>query len=510
MRGLSEYVKVALLGTQREPVPDLPPNSPVGHLLAQLEPATLEDKLLSLAGAITMYQHVGQLPDRLSPIPVEQNLPATDLPCCSLSAARHLAQILEGRYQDLLSEFLMALSKTGQRVPEEYLPNLLERGTKVSTLRPLILPVLGQTGRWLAAQNPAWAYAAPEVDSWTGMLNQWRTGSPTARQNLLRQVRHFNPERGRQLLESIWRAEADATRALLIKELEIGLSMADEPFLEVALDDRHLIVRRKAAELLAYLPESRLCQRMKVYLAPILTWTPDQAQQMTVTAPQHISPAMVRDGVGLPNFKDIARVRSAQIVDMLGAVPLSHWTETWQSSPEAILQATVTSRWPQTLLRGFTLAAERQRQAVWAETLLTHDQYGVSTVRLLASLPVERFECLVGQVSQRGELLHKDSLLFKVLSRRAQPWTEAIAHIWLKHLADYLQQDTASATPEATLRAKFRQFARQCPPQMSKVIGETLLPLTANGSAWHPPLQELLILLKFRQGMLAALKGNNK
>jgi hypothetical protein len=192
---------------------------------------------------------------------------------------------------------------------------------------------------------------------------------------------------------------------------------------------------------------------------------------------------------------------------MLGAVPLAHWLETWQASPEVILQATVTSRWPQTLLRGFALAAERQRQTAWAEALLTHDNYGVSTIRLVAGLPVERFERVVSQVSQQGGPLHKDSLLFKVLSRRAQPWSEAVAHVWLKHLAAYLRQDTASATPEATLRTKFRQFARQCPPHLGQVIGQTLLPLTANGSVWHGPLQELLILLKFRQGMLAAING---
>ena len=165
------------------------------------------------------------------------------------------------------------------------LPNFLERGVKSPLLRPFILPVLGELGRWLAAQNPAWAYASLEVNDWHRLNMLWKSDIKIDRHALLRQLRHTNPEIGRQLLESTWKSESPSSRTSLIKLMEVGLTFSDEPFLESVLDDRHLPVRRKAAEFLACLPESRLCQRMKVNTKSVLRWQPDAAHQIDVSFP---------------------------------------------------------------------------------------------------------------------------------------------------------------------------------------------------------------------------------
>ncbi len=76
-----------------------------------------------------------------------------------------------------------------------------------------------------------------------------------------------------------------------------GLSMADEPFLERALDDRDAQVRRRAAELLAGLPDSRLAARLTAAAGSILTLK-DGA--LNPVFPAAVNDALWRDGVTRP------------------------------------------------------------------------------------------------------------------------------------------------------------------------------------------------------------------
>ena len=503
MSELSNLVQVALLGTQRESLPDFAQDTPLVRFIDQLQGADSASDLLSMAGAITLYEQVGQLPQRIVSAPrVRQTIQET-LPGCHIRASRRLTTIFDTRHQDLLSEFLTALAQAKQRIPEEHLPNLLERGARVSNIRPLILPVLGETGRWLAAQNPSWVYASPNVEVWSGLIKQWRQGSSSIKQSLLHQLRHMNPERGRQLLESTWRAESSSNRSLFVKGLKIGLSMADEPFLEAALDDRSHTVRRRAAELLACLPPSRLGQRMIVNAAGLLKWTPTREHQITVYFPTEIKAQLVHDGVSLPKIKNLSRVRSTQMIDMVGAIPLSHWTDAWQVSADQIIRAALTSRWPRTLTRGFTLAAERQRNVEWALALLAHDDYSVNTIRLVTILPTDVFRSLMEKMTTLADPLVKDSLLIKILRKWPHPWNEDIAKIWLNHIGPYIAHHQKSSSPDPALRATFKQFARLCPPSLTDEVTQTLLSVTEENAAWRSLIQTFVSTLTFRREMLA-------
>lgn len=506
MSQLAQFVKVALLGTQRAAVPELAPESPLAGKLPIQPNADPESKLLDVAAAISLYEQVGQRVGQISAPPLAGAGPTDPWPACGPAPARRLAEIIDGRFQELLPEFLTALAQAQQRVPPQFLPNLLDRAAKLASLRPLLLPVLGQSGRWLAAQNPNWAYAAPEIDTWEGLTGHWREAGPAMRQTLLRQLRYLDPDRGRQLLESGWKTEAPASRALLIKTLEIGLTLADEPFLETALDDRSLVVRRKAAELLACLPTSRLCRRMTTNAGHLLRWDPAQPQPIAVDFPHQLNAQMLRDGVSLPQTKNLAQARSIQIVDMLGAVPLDHWTTKWDASPARIVASALDGRWPRTLIQGFTRAAERQNHSAWAETLLRQDNFTASTIRLVSVLAPAAFAGLVQEMSPQTARLDKDSILLKLFQKWPYPWSETTVEIWLAHLRRHIEQDSAAKTPEPTLRTTLRQFGKLCPPALVNPVAETLRPITTGGSVWASPVQEMVWLLKFRQAMLAEIK----
>src|SRR5262249_7482507 len=154
-----------------------------------------------------------------------------------------------------------------KRAPEELLPSLFELGRMRGELRETILPVLGARGRWLAAQNPGWEYAAGKSDE-----TVWETGSREQRLAFLAGLRKRGAAQARELLASTWAQESPKDRADFLAALENGLSLDDEAFLESALDDRRKEVRRAAADLLARLPESGLCQRMFERARPLLTF----------------------------------------------------------------------------------------------------------------------------------------------------------------------------------------------------------------------------------------------
>ena len=109
------------------------------------------------------------------------------------------------------------MAKPARSRPDILLPNLLDKGTKQVKFRQYILPILGERGRWLASQNKIWAWASPEIEGWSGLMDKWQAAVPAKRQALLRQLRFMQPDRGRQILEQTWKTNSDVVRNQIIK-----------------------------------------------------------------------------------------------------------------------------------------------------------------------------------------------------------------------------------------------------------------------------------------------------
>lgn len=503
---LDELARSALLGTQRVDAPRLSADeSPLGHFLTTLNPEQPEALLLNAAGALSIYEQIGRTPRRLVTAKSHPNRrpPATALDSCSSQAAASLSIMLSGNFLELLPEFLTALAAAQQCIPPLYLPTLLDHGTRNASTRSAILPVLDECGRWLAGQNADWRWAAPGAESWDGTLELWKTDKAQNRQTLLRQQRVDNPALGLRLLQSTWKAEDPTRRAGLIGMLETGLSMGDEPFLEIALDDRIHAVRKKAAELLASLPQSRLCRRMVQNTAQLFHWEPQTDEQIRLTFPEEFDPAIYRDGVLKRPGKDLARIRSHQLIEIMGAIPLNHWTESWDAAPEEIIKASATSKWPGSLLRGLALAAERQRRDDWATLLLTADGFSLNTLRLIPILPLHTFETVAQALNAQlfqDEPITKESTLVKVLRKWPAAWPMPLVQIWLERLSTYTAQDTESKTPDVIIRSTLRQMARQVAPHHIPATIHKLRPLVQE-NIWRPAVLEALSILNFRKHM---------
>ncbi|MBD2256895.1 DUF5691 domain-containing protein [Pseudanabaena sp. FACHB-2040] len=504
-------VSAALLGTERQPFTSPTAPGKLGQLLAQLTSHAPESALLTAAAALSLHQRAGWFPENYSgsaPAPCSLD----DLPRCSTRAGRFLQQMLQRQYSPVLPEWLGLATQLGQRVPDIYLPQLLNLGQQQRDLRSLILPVLGQRGRWLAAQNLDWSYAvevATEAD--------WETGSQAARLLYLKELRSQDPERARELLAATWSHEPASDRTQFLETFRTGLSLADEPFLEEALTDRSKEVRRTAADLLASLPESRLCQRLAEQVQQHIFLNPTQVPTLTVQLPDSLNPALIHDGIEPKPSQFVATQLGEKawwLLQMIGATPLSFWSETWKIPPAEIVGHAKDHEWEAVLLEGWALAAKRQQNADWVQALLgiwlaegvvrTPVLPDVRLDSLLNILSFNQQSAVLVDLLKSGPGKVNDFLTLSLLRSR-DGWSLKLAETVLDHLEDYLSHQNPAMNQAWELHAALKEFARVIPIGLlprAVQLQEGLPP----DSPWAASVREFLALLRFRQKMVQAFE----
>ena len=495
------WLAAALVGVGRAPLPDdagLPP--PLAELRAALQGRPPADVLLLLAGAAALYDDLGRLPPRAPA--TEWYLPALrdegDRPACSPAAALFLECMFSQQHVDLLPELLALLDEAGQRIAAPLLPHALAHGARVARVRPLLLPVLGERGRWLGAVNPAWRYAAVELDDWRSLRTAWER-DPAGRVPLATLTRRRAPALAARLVETTWRGETAVVRRELLAVLESGLSAADEPFLERALDDLDLQVRHKAAALLAGLPNSRLTARMIDAAGDILALS---GGHLTPRFPAAVSDALVRDGVTRPVGSGAsASERTRLLMQTVGVIPPWHWEERLAATPAALVAAARAGRWPRTLLSALTAATARHPDRRWTAALLEGEALSESHGALIGLLsPAEMGARLAAAGAAEDE-----AAVVVLLRRWPHAWPEDDARALIRFLA------AAAARPAdtrhgPTLRFLMRGFARRCPPALAEFAAAALAG-PAGTPAWKTSVSLFVSTLQLRREMELAVRG---
>jgi hypothetical protein len=474
MRRLADLTRVALLGVERAEIPSLEPaaNSPdsaLDALLAQVADQDPAAALLNAAGIIGIYARAGvggsQQPraEPMAPTP-----PGVRGRVCPPSAVFHLNIMLEGRQAHLLDELLLALTAGGYAIPAPLLPVLLDRGAKRPQQRPVIIGALSPLDRHYAYENPVWRYASPQIDDYEGLRAIWRATTDLAeRRGLLRQARVRNPDWGRRLLEGSWKSLQDRERHALFEHLRPGLSDRDEPFLEMALDDRSQPVRRKAAELLGHLPASRLAHRMAARMSEIVRYTPDGEHRIEIAFPPALDAATVRDGVLERSGKNLAHLRGLRLIEMVSAVPLDHWSTMWAIGPADVVLAMRASLWPRTLTQALCLAAVRQGNADWAAALLDATELHEHALRAAPALSLAECDRLLNRWDATLSVatpLSKDAKLIQLLRQRSGPWSVAMTRRLWHQLAS--QPPVDDQRLDHAVSAVVKQMGANCPPHL--------------------------------------------
>ena len=302
------------------------------------------------------------------------------------AAAHHLSTALGDSREALLVEWCALAREGGYVIPPQLLPAMLRRAERDAKLRPLIEPILGPRGLWLAEQNADWRglFAGDSADADT----LWQNGTAAQRLQLLRSLASADRARARSLIESTWDQDDPENRAKFLKVFADASAVEDEPLLERALDDKRKAVRDEGVEGLARLERSAFSKRMRERLAPLISFNPGakpakgkKSSPLEITLPPEPDAAGKRDGL-VAKARNGVGPQAAVLSDLIAATPLAFWQQ-FQVPPPALIDAAVAGEYAVPLLDGWQRAAVRQRDADWAEALLR---------AALASKPKERLD----------------------------------------------------------------------------------------------------------------------
>jgi uncharacterized protein DUF5691 len=475
---MRDLLTTALVGTAQTGATQPPATgTPADALLAALSECEAEHRLLLAAGSAALYRQAGYVPMTIERLPVPA--PEEHLPICAPGAALLLRQLFTRQQSDLLTEALGRLARAGLRLPVEMLPIALSVRDKQQ--RAVLLPVVGERGRWLARLNPSWTWvqdlavgeaeAAPDDAETT-----WQESTPAQRIAVLRRMRTTTPVHGCEWVAAVWKQEKADFRVELLHALESGLSLDDEAFLEAALDDRSSNVRAAAIELLMKLPGSAYIARMTGRADAMLDLA---GGKLNVEPPKSLAKDAMRDGIAEKPPRG-GQAQATWLVDIVSRVPPSHWPERFGLGPAELIAAAAQSAWRVPLLEGWTYAAVTCGERDWAPALWEnwsgpikktrargpqrsdYDELRTAVAPLLPREVAESRALAAIETTLNG----KPQELEEVLSPLARPWSVALSEAYLRGLTafcDRLDAKSKSLWPyDDTLEMAARALAPEC------------------------------------------------
>ncbi len=439
---MEELLQIALVGTSRAAA--LPPaEHPAERLAASDSPERL---LLLRAGARSLYARAGRKPVAgiAPPEPAgEETRPAAG-PRFELALRTAFAE----KQHELLIEFLREFEAFGLNLPHALLPTALNAAD--AELRAAILPVLGERGLWLARFRPEWNWVSlgtgtlSEEERRTLIATRWEEGNIADRTAVLVRLRGHDPAEARTLLEEIFKSEKADHRVRLLETFVHGLSPADEPFLEAALDDRSENVRSTAADLLVRLPDSGLAARMRTRAEGMFAPERRGARLfLHCTPPTELPKDWARDGIHAKIPKQTAK-RATWPSAVHQAVPLAHWNAFFSATAEELVEAAREETFAIDIVRGWSNAAINfapleLNTAEWLGALWDywerhaapdHISTQAAGQKFLHLFPPEELERRV-IAGLRDAFYRGKTLDFQLLSAAPRPWGELLSREYL-------------------------------------------------------------------------------
>jgi hypothetical protein len=423
MNLLNELSTQVLIGVERRQ-PTLPAAPGLlGELLSDIASATpaAETQVLRAAGAIGICALAGYQPSPadeavIAVCPAETRRIPTHRSL--ISALRH---IFDDGPERLRVEALRRLADAGCCMPPRLLLSLLQHGKSTPALRPFMAQAVGQRGRWLADLNPEWRYLAPSADE-TPDPQRWETGTLEQRQQFIAWTRRRDPAQARTLLSAAL-GEMDAReRAKLLETMRMGLSADDEDFVESLLRDRSKEVRQIAASLLAMLPDSRYVNRMIERLTPGLKHERKLLRRkLTLEPPEQFGADWKQDALEENRVQgETLGDRAWWLYQIARVIPLAWWEQHTELSAAELIPWAKGSDWSLALLRAWHEALLRERNAVWAESLLDQvppKKWNPDLFELIAVLPASRREPHWQRLLETGSKSHSTGdVLAKIAS----------------------------------------------------------------------------------------------
>ena len=506
MQTWDDILATAVVGTEQRELRLPAREDDLGRVLAQINKTDRESLLLSAASVVGLYRSAGVAPPAdMQPLPGASD--QDEMNRGNRASGQHLALMLDGEFREVLAEWLAAMNGAHKRVPEEYLPSLLDLGRDEPRLRRLIIAVLGRRGEWLAAQNPDWSYATQKDEK-----NVWETGERDARVLLLEHLRTADANAARDLLATTWSQESAKDRVAFLEKFAVDLAAGDEPFLNEALTDRSVEVRRVARALLGRLP-SDFSRRLKELANQVLSF------KQPLLGKARIEVALREDPIEWLKTNDIEidspPRTAAQAVgpkgwalkEMISLIPTAHWTELWQKSPSEIIRAAEESEWRESFVEGFVAAAQRNRDPDWLEALISYtstDPKHTPLTELAAYLPAVRLEALILNSLKTEPVLSDIHRALWFLRVHRSAWSDQLSRGVIKSVKKRINEGTDNVIDWQT-KVSLKQFARYVSPALYDELAIGWPMESESWPNWSKSVDAFQSLLAFRRDMHRAI-----
>jgi hypothetical protein len=504
MQTWGDILATAVVGTEQREFKLGASEDELGSLLAQISNTDREGSLLSAASVIALYRSAGTAPPTdTQPLPEAHS--DDEMSRGSSASGQHLALMLEGEFREVLPEWLAAMNRARQRVPEEHLPALLDLGRMEPSLRGMIVDVLGRRGEWLAAQNPDWSYATRREEK-----DVWETGSREERLLLLERLRSVEPDIARELLLTTWSQESVKDRVVFLEKLSIGLSSRDESFLNQALHDRSVEVRRAARALLAGLPESEFSRRLKELANQVLSF------KKPLIGKARIEAALPEDPIAWLKANDIEidnpprnaaqsiGAKGWTLKELISLIPITHWRDIWKKSPLEIIRAGQDSEGRESLILGFVSATRRDREPDWIEALLefmSDYEKCPQMTELAAYLPAARLEALIFRAFKSESA---DVNALRLLWVHRSSWSDQLSRAVVNNFKKRVDPGKSNNYDWQTKTA-LKQFARFVSPDLYEELAQGWQKESESWPNLSKGFDAFLSLLAFRRDMHRAI-----
>ena len=442
---------------------------------------------------------------------------------CPQQAETKLFLLLQGTYPELRFEWLTLARQHACHLPYKFLPAMLDLARTQVVFRPYVVEVMGARGKWLASQNPAWNWHADACQAEDGL---WQTGTLEQRLEMLRLSRSKDPELGRTMLQEVWSTEPPEHRIRLIQCLKENLSLADQEFLELALDDKRKEVRATAQALLLTMPDSLLEQRMRARLDNLLSIRPDIIgdTELIVSLPLERDKAMQRDGIGSTTYHGVGE-KAGWLLDMLAAVSPLYWSEKWQLSPVQLFALAAKTDYQQVLLTGWATALQAlsARPEMQSNLLPQFENWCVELSRLSmqtdskhranlspyvykiwANVPPTFVNDFFMELLAPSQTSSKFSVwtileLFQQVAAQKQQWPAPLSIAIVAHIRHNLSQLTAEFW---SLKQVLNTIALVIDPAQVHEYERDWPRADANWDKWQATIDDFLALLRFRSEMM--------
>ena len=514
MQAWDELLATAVVGTEQREANLAARDDELGQLLAQTNNSDREGSLLSAAAVLTLYRSAGVAPPSDAQ-PAPEACAPDDLPRASAASGQHLALMLDGQFREVLREWLAAMNNAQLRVPEECLPTLLDHGFIEPHLRSLIAVVLGRRGEWLASQNPEWIYATRRDEK-----QLWETGNRDERLLLLENLRRTDPAKGRELLATTLAQESAKDRVAFVDKFAIGLNLADEPFLNEALHDRSVEVRRVARALLAALPSSEFSRRLQELVKPVMSFKKPLIGKARIE-------------VALPNEDPIAWLKANDVEigsppqtpthsfgpkawclkEVISLVPITHWSKLWAKSPLEIIKAADESDWHESFILGFVSAVQRDRDPDWIEALVAFtasDPKQTPLLELVRYLPASRLDALsLRALKAQTDGLNDGHPAFHLLLVHRSAWSDPLSRAVVSSIKTRIAKGHDN-TADWRTKSALKQFAQYVSPALYDELASGWPTDSESWSNWSKGVDAFQSLLAFRRDMHRAISERER